>query len=108
MFILLLFIVRLTQSQRDYSMIVATRPEPTVRPPSRYQNGVLQRLNGYFPCILCGKIRIFRCVRVVFGDFVIMVLSHLAIRKTKYLLSHNFLFSWPFQHIVLIRLFLLF
>ena len=27
MFILLLFIVRLTQSQRDYSMIVATRPE---------------------------------------------------------------------------------
>ena len=58
-----------------YSMIVATRPDPTVRPPSRYQNGVLQRLNGYFPCILCGKIRIFRCVRVVFGDFVIMVLS---------------------------------
>ena len=62
-------------SSYNYSMIVATRPEPTVRPPSRYQNGVLQRLNGYFPCILCGKIRIFRCVRVVFGDFVIMVLS---------------------------------
>ena len=59
----------------DYSMIVATRPDPTVRPPSRYQNGVLQRLNGYFPFILCEKIRIFRCVRVVFGDFVIMVLS---------------------------------
>ena len=58
-----------------YSMIVATRPDPTVRPPSRYQNGVLQRLNGYFPFILCEKIRIFRCVRVVFGDFVIMVLS---------------------------------
>ena len=56
-------------------MIVATRPDPTVRPPSRYQNGVLQRLNGYFPFILCEKIRIFRCVRVVFGDFVIMVLS---------------------------------
>lgn len=35
MFILLLFIVRLTQSQRDYSMIVATRLEPTVRSPSR-------------------------------------------------------------------------
>ena len=59
----------------DYSMIVATLPEPTVLPPSRYQNGVLQRLNGYFPFVLCGKIRIFRCVRVVFGDFVIMVLS---------------------------------
>ena len=60
---------------RDYSMIVATRPDPTVRPPSRYQNGVLQRLNGYFSSILCEKMRIFRCVRVVFGDFVIMVLS---------------------------------
>lgn len=57
-------------------IIVATRPDPTVHPPSRYQNGVLQKLNGYFSFILCGKIRIFRCVRVVFGDFVIMVLSH--------------------------------
>ena len=91
-----------------YSMIVATRPDPTVRPPSRYQTGVLRCANGDFSCDLCGKIRIFHCVRMVFGDFVIMVLSHLAIRKTKYLLSHNFLFSWPFQHIVLIRLFLLF
>lgn len=59
----------------DYSMIVATLPEPTVLPPSRYQNGMLQRLNGYFSFILCRKIRIFRCVRVVFGNFVIMVLS---------------------------------
>ena len=58
-----------------YSMIVATRPDPTVRPPSRYQNGVLQKLNGYFSFILCGKIRVLRCVRVVLGDFVIMVLS---------------------------------
>lgn len=58
-----------------YSMIVATRPEPTVLPPSRYQNGVLQKLNGYFSFILCGKIRVLRCVRVVLGDFVIMVLS---------------------------------
>ena len=91
-----------------YSMIVATRPEPTVRPPSRYQTGVLRCANGDFSCDLWGKIQIFRCVRVVFLDFVIMVLSHHAIRKTKYLLSHNFLFFWPFQHIVLIRLFLLF
>ena len=59
----------------DYSMIVATLPEPTVLPPSRYQNGVLQKLNGYFSFILCGKIRVLRCVRVVLGDFVIMVLS---------------------------------
>ena len=59
----------------NYSITVATRPDPTVRPPSRYQNGVLQKLNGYFPFILCQKMQFFRCVRVVFGDFVIMVLS---------------------------------
>ena len=56
-------------------MIVATRPDPTVRPPSRYQTGVLRCANGDFPCDSCGKIRIFHCVRVVLGDFVIMVLS---------------------------------
>ena len=61
----------------DYSMIVATRPDPTVRPPSRYQTGVLLCANGDFSCDLWIKIRIFRCVRVVFGDFVIMVLSPL-------------------------------
>ena len=60
---------------RDYSMIVATRPDPTVRPPSRYQNGVLQCTNSDFLCALCGKIRILHCVLMVFGDFVIMVLS---------------------------------
>ena len=56
-------------------MIVATHPDPTVRPPSRYQTDVLRCANGDFPCDSCGKIRNFRCVRVVFGDFVIMVLS---------------------------------
>ena len=75
MFILLLFIVRLTQSQRDYSMIVATRPDPTVLPPSRYQTGVLRCANGDFSCDSWRKIQIFRYVRVVLGDFVIMVLS---------------------------------
>ena len=60
---------------RDYSMIVATRPDPTVRPPSRYQTSVLQCANGGFSCDFWEKIRIFRCVRVVLGDFVIMVLS---------------------------------
>ena len=59
----------------NYSITVATRPDPTVRPPSRYQTDVLQCANGDFSCDLCGKIRIFRCVRVVFGDFVIMVVS---------------------------------
>ena len=68
-------IIIFNRRSKNYSMIVATLPDPTVRPPSRYQNGVLQRLNGYFSFILCGKIRVFRCVRVVLGDFVIMVLS---------------------------------
>lgn len=57
-------------------MIVATRPDPTVRPPSRYQTGVLQFANGDFSCDSWWKIQIFRCVRVVFWDFVIMMLSH--------------------------------
>ena len=60
---------------RDYSMIVATRPDPTVRPPSRYQTDILRCTNGDFSCDLCGKIQIFHCVRVVLRDFVIMVLS---------------------------------
>ena len=50
-------------------MIVATVPDPTVRPPSRYQTGVLWYTNSDFLCDLCGKIRIFRCVRVVFRNF---------------------------------------
>ncbi len=58
-------------------MIVATLPDPTVRPPSRYQTGVLRCTNGDFSCNLCGKVRIFRYVRMVFGDFVIIVLSQL-------------------------------
>ena len=62
-------------SNMNYSMMEATRPDPTVRPPSRYQTDVLRCANGDFSCDLCEKIRIFRCVRVVFLDFVIMVLS---------------------------------
>ena len=42
-----------------YSMIVATRPDPTVRPPSRYQTGVLRCANGDFSCDSWGKIWIF-------------------------------------------------
>ena len=73
-----------------YSMIVATRPDPTVRPPSRYQTGVLRCANGDFSCDLCGKIRIFHCVRVVFGDFVIMVLSFKNSILIFYLLASQF------------------
>jgi len=56
-------------------MIVATVPDPTIRPPSRYQTCVLRCANSDFSCVSWGKIRIFGCVRVVSGDFVIMVLS---------------------------------
>lgn len=59
----------------NYSMIETTLPEPTVRPPSRYQTAILLCANGDFSCDLWGKIRFFCCVRVVFGNFVIMVLS---------------------------------
>ena len=81
------------QTVFNYLMMLATRPEDTVLSPSRYQTGVLRCANGDFSYNLWGKIQILRCVRVIFGDFVIMVLSYHAIRKTKYLLSHNFLFS---------------
>ena len=42
---------------------------------SRYQTDVLWCANGDFLCDSYGKIRIFHCVRMVFGDFVIIVLS---------------------------------
>ena len=73
-----------------YSMIVATRPDPTVRPPSRYQTDVLRCANGDFSCNSRGKIQIFRCVHVVFGDFVIMVLSFKNSTLIFYLLASQF------------------
>ena len=86
-----------------YSMIVATRPDPTVRPPSRYQTGVLLCSNGDFSCDSCGKIRIFHCVRVVFGDFVIMVLSlypRISIQFTSLKLSNFSLRKDIFPYII--------
>ena len=62
-------IIIFNRRSKNYSMIVATLPDPTVRPPSRYQTGVLRYTNSDFLCDLCGKIRIFRCVRVVFRNF---------------------------------------
>lgn len=84
-------------------MIVATRPDPTVRPPSRYQNGVLWGVNGYFSYVLCGKIWIFHCVRVVFGDFVIIVLSlypRISIQFTSLKLSNFSLRKDIFPYII--------
>ena len=39
----------------DYSITVATRPDPTVRPPSRYQTGVLRCTMVVFRVIRVGK-----------------------------------------------------
>ena len=83
-----------------YSMIVATRPDPTVRPPSRYQTGVLRCVNGDFSCDLWWKIRIFCFVHVVLGDFVIMVLSffffNFFIFYLAYCLFYNILYRISF------------
>ena len=77
----------------DHSMIEATLPEPTVLPPSRYQTGVLLCANGDFSCDLWRKIRIFHCFRVVFGNFVIMVLSYYFFHYSLIVLSLLALFS---------------
>ena len=82
----------------NYSITVATRPDPTVRPPSRYQTDVLRCANGDFSFDLWGKIRILRCVRVVLGDFVIMVLS-------LHFLSTNFLLP-DINHISAVKTYL--
>ena len=81
---------KFNRRSKNYSMIVATLPDPTVRPPSRYQTGVLRYANSDFSCDLCRKIRIFRCVRVVFGYFVIMVLSFKNSTLIFYLLASQF------------------
>lgn len=93
---------KFNRRSKNYSMIVATLPDPTVRPPSRYQTGVLQCANGDFSCNFWGKIRFFRCVRVVFGDFVIMVLSHIILFQSLQIIIHHyarciFIYNLPFN-----------
>ena len=56
---------------RDYSMIVATRPDPTVRPPSRYQIGVLRGANGDFSCDWVGEKCGFFAVSVWFLEILL-------------------------------------
>lgn len=56
----------------------ATRPDPAVRPPSRYRTGVLDVLNGVFSCILWCQIQDFHMFHVVYGIFVIMLSSQAA------------------------------
>ena len=56
---------------RDYSMIEATRPDPTVRPPSRYQTGILRCANGGFSCNLCGRESKFSSVSMWFWGILL-------------------------------------
>lgn len=51
------------------SILNSKIPTDSFLPSIRYQTGVLRYTNSDFLCDLCGKIRIFRCVRVVFRNF---------------------------------------
>ena len=59
----------------NYSMIVATRPDPTVRPPSRTFAPEIIMFSGDFKGIFNTFFLDMRLVSEVFGLFVIMVLS---------------------------------
>ena len=59
----------------DYSMIVATRPEPTVLPPSRFSVGEIGVILGDFQGFFCGFFFDMHLVSEVLQIFVIMVLS---------------------------------
>ena len=74
--LLLLPFMRLAQSFRaDYSMIVATLPEPTVLPPSRFSvveiRVILCNFQGFFGTLFFDM----RLVSEVLQIFVIIVLS---------------------------------
>ena len=63
-------------------MIAATRPEPTVRPPSQYLNSVFC---GIFYALYCGKQR--KIVVLVWRIFIRMISWHrLHFQTTKLLL----------------------
>ena len=55
---------------RDYSMIVATRPDPTVRPPSRTLRLQYLVINGCFLWLYCLDYIIFGRKSVVSKNFV--------------------------------------
>lgn len=85
---------KFNRRSKNYSMIVATLPDPTVRPPSRYQTGVLRCSNGDFPFDSWGKIRISRCVRVVFGRFCyhgVITLTHILLLSIVYRNGMNYI-----------------
>ena len=52
--VIIAFYALISLLSQDYSIILATRPEPTVRPPSRYLNSVFCDI---FYAFYCGKQR---------------------------------------------------
>ena len=60
-----------SRSIKDYSMIVATRPDPTVRPPSRYLNTVFLRIFYAFWWQISQKTAVFAfCISISWHRFV--------------------------------------
>ena len=68
----------------DYSMILATLPEPTVRPPSRISSGVLYGLLGLNPYYLFTKSGHFSYISDMFGNFC----CHFVVRQ---IITYSFL-----------------
>ena len=60
-----------------YSMIVATRPDPTVRPPSRYRSCILRRFFRIFLSFYYHFQPEIRSVFLILNYFVIILLSQL-------------------------------
>ena len=64
-------------SSYNYSMIVATRPDPTVRPPSRYRSCILRRFFRIFLSFYYHFQPEIRSVFLILNYFVIILLSQL-------------------------------
>ena len=60
-----------------YSIIVATRPDPTVRPPSRYRSCILRRFFRIFLSFYYHFQPEIRSVFLILNYFVIILLSQL-------------------------------
>ena len=60
-------------------MMVATRPEPTVRPPSRFMRGIFPVIISYFLKISSHYSMIFQVIYNISGLFVIKMVSRFSV-----------------------------
>ena len=75
-----------------YSMIVATRPDPTVRPPSRYRSCILRRFFRIFLSFYYHFQPEIRSVFLILNYFVIILLSQLlwwTLNKNKFRIAYT-------------------